>query len=456
MEFQENLLEDDFQKMSDVLLQDHTPTFMYRDFQSRNVMVKNGEPWFIDFQGGRKGPIYYDVASFLWQAKAKYPAELRQELIADYLQALRGYMDIDEKHFFRQLRHFVLFRTLQVLGAYGFRGYFEKKPHFIQSVPFAIDNLRQLLKEDYPEYPYLCTVLRELTNLSQFYDDIQKHTLKVKIVSFAYKKGIPNDPSGNGGGFVFDCRAINNPGKYERYNHFTGLDEPVIRFLEEDGEITRFLDHAYEIVDASVKRYMDRGFTNLMICFGCTGGQHRSVYSAQHMAEHIHSKFGVRVDLVHREQNIEQLFNSIMKAMIFAAGLGTRLKPLTDSTPKALLPINGKPMLEHVILKLKDAGFHQIAINVHHLGDQIINFLAANNNFGIQIHISNERDYLLDTGGGIKHAAAFLQGNEPFLIYNDDSVRHRPPCALQSSCRDKSVGDIISQQTQYLPLSAFQ
>ena len=312
MEFQENLLEDDFQKMSDVLLQDHTPTFMYRDFQSRNVMVKNSEPWFIDFQGGRKGPIYYDVASFLWQAKAKYPAELRQELIADYLQALRGHMDIDEKHFFRQLRHFVLFRTLQVLGAYGFRGYFEKKPHFIQSVPFAIDNLRQLLKEDYPEYPYLCTVLRELTNLSQFYDDIQKHTLKVKIVSFAYKKGIPNDPSGNGGGFVFDCRAINNPGKYERYNHFTGLDEPVIRFLEEDGEITRFLDHAYEIVDASVKRYMDRGFTNLMICFGCTGGQHRSVYSAQHMAEHIHSKFGVRVDLVHREQNIEQLFNSIL------------------------------------------------------------------------------------------------------------------------------------------------
>ena len=109
-----------------------------------------------------------------------------------------------------------------------------------------------------------------------------------------------------------------------------------------------------------------------------------------------------------------------MKAMIFAAGLGTRLKPLTDSTPKALLPINGKPMLEHVILKLKDAGVHQIAINVHHLGDQIINFLAANKNFGIQIHISDERDYLLDTGGGIKHAAAFLQGNEPFLIHNVD------------------------------------
>ncbi|MCD7849888.1 MAG: phosphotransferase [Parabacteroides sp.] len=312
MEFQEDRLEDDFQKMSAVLLQDCTSTFMYRDFQSRNVMVKDGEPWLIDFQGGRKGPVYYDVASFLWQAKAKYPAELRQELIADYLQALQQYTKVDEQYFFSQLHHFVLFRTLQVLGAYGFRGYFEKKPHFIQSVPFAIDNLRQLLKEDYPEYPYLCSVLRELTNLSQFYDDIQKHTLKVKIVSFAYKKGIPNDPSGNGGGFVFDCRAINNPGKYERYNHFTGLDEPVIRFLEEDGEITKFLEHAYEIVDASVKRYMDRGFTNLMICFGCTGGQHRSVYSAQHMAEHIHSKFGIRVDLVHREQNIEQLFKATL------------------------------------------------------------------------------------------------------------------------------------------------
>lgn len=312
MEFQENKLEDDFLKMSAVLLKDSSNTFLYRDFQSRNVMVKDEEPWFIDFQGGRKGPIYYDVASFLWQAKAKYPEELRNELLNTYLQALKRYTNVDEKKFHSQLRHFVLFRTLQVLGAYGFRGYFEKKPHFIQSVPFAIDNLRQLLKEDYTEYPYLCSVLRELTNLSQFHDDLQKRRLEVKVVSFAYKKGIPNDPSGNGGGFVFDCRAINNPGKYERYNHFTGLDEPVIRFLEEDGEITRFLEHAYEIVDASVKRYLDRGFTNLMVCFGCTGGQHRSVYSAQHLAEHLHDKFGVKVDLVHREQNIEQIFNSIL------------------------------------------------------------------------------------------------------------------------------------------------
>ena len=307
MEFQENLLEDDFQKMASVLLRNASATFMYRDFQSRNVMIKEGEPWLIDFQGGRKGPVYYDVGSFLWQAKARYPEDLRNELLADYMDALRQYMPVDETYFLSQLRHFVLFRTLQVLGAYGFRGYFEKKPHFIQSVPFAMDNLRVLLAKDYPEYPYLCDILRKLTNLKQFSDDIQKRMLEVKIVSFAYKKGIPNDPTGNGGGFVFDCRAINNPGKYERYNHFTGLDEPVIRFLEEDGEITRFLEHVYELVDASVKRYLDRGFTNLMVCFGCTGGQHRSVYSAQHLAEHIHRKFGVKVNLIHREQNIEQI-----------------------------------------------------------------------------------------------------------------------------------------------------
>lgn len=312
MEFQENRLEDDFTRMSDVLLRDTSPTFLYRDFQSRNVMIKDGEPWFIDFQGGRKGPVYYDVASFLWQAKANYPEDLRNELLDAYLQALKKYTNVDEDYFFKQLRHFVLFRTLQVLGAYGFRGYFEKKPHFIQSVPFAINNLRQLLKNEYPEYPYLCSILKELTGLSQFRDDIKKRMLEVKIVSFAYKKGIPNDPSGNGGGFVFDCRAINNPGKYERYNHFTGLDEPVIRFLEEDGEITQFLEHVYTIVDASVKRYLDRGFTNLMVSFGCTGGQHRSVYSAQHLAEHLHAKFGVKIDLTHREQNIEQIFDATL------------------------------------------------------------------------------------------------------------------------------------------------
>ena len=309
IEFQEDLLEDDFQALADVLMRSQSGTFMYRDFQSRNVMIKDGQPWFIDFQGGRKGPFYYDVASFLWQAKANYPDSLRQELIDEYIDSLRKYQYIDRDYFMEQLRHFVLFRTLQVLGAYGFRGYFEKKPHFMQSVPFAIANLRALLDRPYAEYPYLNDLLNRLVNLKQFTSDLQKKSLTVKVMSFAYKKGIPNDPSGNGGGYVFDCRAVNNPGKYERYKPFTGLDRQIIQFLEDDGEIGVFLDNCYRLVDASVARYKERGFTNLMVCFGCTGGQHRSVYCAQHMAEHIHSKFNVKVELVHREQNIEQNFN---------------------------------------------------------------------------------------------------------------------------------------------------
>ncbi len=208
----------------------------------------------------------------------------------------------------KRTRHFVLFRTMQVLGAYGFRGYFEKKPHFMQSVPFAIANLRELLDNPYPEYPYLNELLRQLVDMKQFTDEMANRQLTVKVMSFAYKKGIPNDATGNGGGYVFDCRAVNNPGKYDRYKPFTGLDKPVIEFLEEDGEILSFLDHCYALVDSSVERYIERGFSNLMVCFGCTGGQHRSVYSAQRMAEHINSKYNVKVELVHREQNIEQTF----------------------------------------------------------------------------------------------------------------------------------------------------
>jgi len=309
LDFQEDLLENDFDKFTDTLLEDKSNTFMYRDFQSRNVMLVDRNPYFIDFQGGRKGPVYYDVASFLWQAKANFPSELRDELILTYLDSLNKYMDVDESKFLDRLRQFVLFRTLQVLGAYGFRGYFEKKPHFIQSIPFALNNLHELLKDGFDEYPYLSRVLNEMTELKQF-TDVKKRELEVRVVSFAYKKGIPNDPSGNGGGYVFDCRAINNPGKFERYNNFTGLDDPVIQFLEEDGEIVEFLDTIYPLVDSHVKRYLDRHFTNLMIAFGCTGGQHRSVYAAQHVAEHIFRKFGVKVVLIHREQNLEQEFKN--------------------------------------------------------------------------------------------------------------------------------------------------
>ena len=307
MDFREDLLEDDFEKLTEQLLREQTETFLYRDFQSRNVMLVDGMPYFIDFQGGRKGPIYYDVASFLWQAKANFPNELREELIQTYIGSLQKWMPVNETAFRQQLKLFVLFRTLQVLGAYGFRGYFEKKPHFIQSIPFALNNLRGLLKEGFEEYSYLHEILSEMTELKQF-TDTQKRTLEVRVFSFAYKKGIPNDVSGNGGGNVFDCRAINNPGKFERYSNVNGLDEPVIKFLEEEGEITAFLNHIYPLVDRHVQRYIDRGFTDLMISFGCTGGQHRSVYAAQRVAEHITKHFKVKVSLVHREQNLEQEF----------------------------------------------------------------------------------------------------------------------------------------------------
>lgn len=309
IEFSEIKLHNDFTKLAEDLLADaNGETFMYRDFQARNVMLVNDEPYFIDFQGGRKGPIYYDLASFVWQAKANYPTELKEILIETYRENLKNYIDIPKELFYKKLRLFVLFRTMQVLGAYGFRGYFEKKPHFLQSVPFAIDNLRKLIQEPFQEYPYLQQILTELTNMRQFSDLRVERKLEVRIFSFSYKKGIPVDTTGNGGGYVFDCRAINNPGKYDHFKHFTGLDKEVKEFLEADGEVTKFLSHVYELADAHVTRFMERKFTNLMICFGCTGGQHRSVYCAQHLGEYLAKKYNISVIVYHREQDIKQEF----------------------------------------------------------------------------------------------------------------------------------------------------
>lgn len=307
MEFDEIRLQDDFDKLKKDLLLDMGNTFMYRDFQARNVMIKDGEPYFIDFQGGRRGPIYYDVASFVWQARSRYPEALKQAMIQTYLTSLKEYVNIDTAVFEQRLRLFVLFRTLQVLGAYGFRGYFEKKPHFLGSVPFAIDNLRRLLVTPFDSYPYLNKVLTKLTTMQQFYEIVEDKRLEVRIYSFAYKKGIPADTSGNGGGYVFDCRSINNPGKYEHFRQFTGLDPEVIKFLEDDGEVFRFLDSVYNLVDAHIKKFIERKFTHLQICFGCTGGQHRSVYCAEHLATHLTKKFDVKIMVSHRELDIEKM-----------------------------------------------------------------------------------------------------------------------------------------------------
>lgn len=334
--FDENRFEDDLLRMAhDLVAPDETamselsatPTFLYRDFQARNVMMPDGKPYFIDFQGGRMGPLQYDLASFLWQASARYPQTLRESLIADYLDELHTLCRFDEEQFRSRLHLFVLFRIMQVLGAYGLRGYFERKQYFLDSIPAAIQNLRrQLLDGVATPYPYLEETLWRLADMPRFSGGVTDHTakpvetqpanpprqsdskpaLRVRVFSFSYKKGIPEDTSGNGGGYVFDCRSTHNPGRYAPYKTLTGLDEPVIKFLEDDGEIVQFLNHVYALADHHVDTYIRRGFTDLMFSFGCTGGQHRSVYCAEHLAHYLHDKWGICVSLCHREQHISQ------------------------------------------------------------------------------------------------------------------------------------------------------
>lgn len=308
--FHEDRLQDDFERMATHLLQAQPTGFMYRDFQSRNIMLVGGNPHLIDFQGGRYGAVHYDVASFLWQARAQYPASLREKLVDEYVDALRQYYPhIDKSQFRKELNLFILFRTMQVLGAYGFRGYFERKDLFLQSINQAVGTLRELLATGIvAPYPHLQDTLQAVCDMPRFQTVRPRTSLRVTVYSFSYKKSIPTDESGNGGGFVFDCRAVHNPGRYDRYKHLTGMDAPVIEFLEQDGEILSFLDHAYALVDASVERYLRRGFTSLQVAFGCTGGQHRSVYSAQAMAQHLYDKYNIEVQLIHRERGITKLF----------------------------------------------------------------------------------------------------------------------------------------------------
>ena len=309
IEFSEPQLEDEFDKLAKVILEQPAETFLYRDFQSRNVMIKDDQPYFIDFQGGRRGPTQYDVASFLWQAKANFSPELREQLIEAYLDELEKIFNLQSSIFNRDawraaLPHFVLLRTLQVLGAYGYRGYFERKPHFLESIPLALKNLQEVLA-DLPEYPYL-RELAEQISITNHQLPITNPSLQVTVYSFSFKRGIPVDESGNGGGYVFDCRGTHNPGKYEQYKSLTGLDQPVIDFLEQDGEILTFLNSVYALIDHHVERFIERDFTHLQVAFGCTGGQHRSVYCAEHLAKHLKEKYNVHIHLIHRERGIEK------------------------------------------------------------------------------------------------------------------------------------------------------
>lgn len=304
LEFNEVMLQDDFERFADDLLAEDGDTFLYRDFNARNVMVHDGKPYFIDFQGGRRGPIHYDVASFVFHSRAAYPQELKERMLDSYLSALSEYRAVDKEEFLCTLRLFVLFRLLQVLGAYGFRGLVEQKANFVTAIPAALSDLKRHLEHSFVKYPYLTEVLKRLVGLPRFAEPSSSDgVLEVKICSFSFKKGIPYDPSGNGGGYVFDCRSIHNPGRYEPYKKLTGRDEPVKRFLEEDGEVFSFLEHVYGVVDPHVETYRTRGFTSLMVSFGCTGGQHRSVYCAEHLAEHLSGKYpDIRIRLIHREQ----------------------------------------------------------------------------------------------------------------------------------------------------------
>ncbi len=301
--FDEQKLENDFSLLSNHLLEADHKYFMYRDFNSRNIMIKDNELYFIDYQGGRKGAPQYDVASLLYDSKADLPQSLRDELLSYYLKSISIHKKVDQRNFKKYYYPYVLIRLLQMFGAYGYRGYFEGKAHFLKSIPYAIRNLEYVLPKIKIKVPELKTVLEKLISseqLKQFNDtDTSSNKLTIRINSFSYRDKIPFDFTGNGGGFVFDCRAIPNPGRIDEYKHLTGKDKPVQDFLDAQSEAQRFLKESFDIVEQSVVNYAENKWTDLMVNFGCTGGQHRSVYCAEKLAEHLKSKHDVVVRLTH-------------------------------------------------------------------------------------------------------------------------------------------------------------
>ncbi len=307
--FDEEKLEDDFHAFIDLLLKADQNHFIYRDFQTRNIIIKNDEPYFIDFQGGRKGALQYDLASVLYQVKAQIPDETKKEFIEHYLNELKKHKKISSEEFLAHFYPYVLIRLIQVMGAYGFRGLIEKRSHFLESIPLAVESLRNAL----PDFsfldmlPELKKCILDLTRNSR----AQKQTsdLLVHIKSFAYKNGIPKDESRHGEGFVFDCRALPNPGRLEQYQHLSGKDISVINYLKEHKEIFEFQDHVFQLADQSINNYIQRKFTNLTINFGCTGGQHRSVFFAENLAKHLREKYDINIKLTHTNQNNWKLKN---------------------------------------------------------------------------------------------------------------------------------------------------
>ncbi len=302
--FNEQELEDDFNVFTDFLLEADQHYFLYRDFQSRNIMIREGEPYFIDYQGGRRGALHYDVASLLFDAKADIPFDVRAELLQHYFEAVADLIPISHDQFLRHYYGYVLIRILQAMGAYGFRGFYERKTHFLQSVPYAIRNLEFVLRHaEFPvTMPALIDVLQRMVRSTALRElgNVQL-SLTVRIQSFSYKTGLPQDETGHGGGFVFDCRALPNPGRLEKFAKQTGNDAEVIAFLENEAEVHSFMTRVRDLTDQVVENYRRRNFTDLSVAFGCTGGQHRSVYCANKLAQHLREKHYVNVEVLHRE-----------------------------------------------------------------------------------------------------------------------------------------------------------
>jgi len=303
--FNEQLLEDDFNRLADYLMRAPSYYFMHRDFQSRNIMMIGNTPWFIDYQGGRRGPLQYDLASLLFSPKTGLNEIQREVMLDYYLKLLESYTQVNKDEFIEFYYSFALIRILQTLGAYGFRGIFEQKPNFRSSIPIALQNLKSLLDKGLfkIELPEIFRIINHLStsDLAKQYD-LPKDKLTVLVTSFSYKKGIPADPSENGGGFVFDCRGLPNPGRLKEYKQITGKDQPVIDYLERYKEVSDFQQKAREIVKLSIDDYLERGFNHLMVSFGCTGGQHRSVYHAENFARWVENNFPVNLVLIHTEQ----------------------------------------------------------------------------------------------------------------------------------------------------------
>ena len=305
IDFNEQGLEDDFQSLTEFLLAADHDFFLYRDFQSRNIMLRDGEPWFLDYQGGRKGALQYDIASLLFDAKADLPPSVRQHLLEQYLEELAKHVAIDREEFLRYYYGYVYVRVMQALGAYGFRGLYERKALFLQSIPYALKNLRWLMQN--VELPVAIPVLTGAfqamlaSNKLLSFSSRKTDRLLVRIYSFSFHRGAPpQDNSGNGGGFVFDARSLPNPGREEQFKALTGGDAPVIEYLNQHEIVHQYFGSVQALIDAAVENYRSRGFHNLMASFGCTGGQHRSVYLANRLAEHLRDR-GVEVELHHVE-----------------------------------------------------------------------------------------------------------------------------------------------------------